>query len=81
MNRLAKYLFDCGHVQNIQIGQSTTYTLVRANCLPEVKKDRVYNVFLSLERPLGILLRPNVDAPLAKDRIPVVNMSVLFAML
>ena len=49
MNKSAKYLFDCGHVQNILIGQSTAYTLVRANCLPEMKKDRVYKVFLSLE--------------------------------
>ena len=49
MNKSAKYLFDCGNVQNILTRQSTDYTPVRANCLPKMKKDHVYKVFLSLE--------------------------------
>ena len=49
MNKSAKYLFDCGHVQNIQIGTSTSHVLLKANCLPEMKKDRIYKVFLSLD--------------------------------
>ena len=74
----AKYPFNCGHVQSIQRGQSTAYTLVKASCLPEIKKDRVYKFFF--KRPLGTLLQLNVDAPLAKDQMPEVNMLVLFVM-
>ena len=66
MNKSAKYLFDCGHVQNIQIGQSTGYTLVRANCLPEMKKDRVYKVFLSLEKTSWDIATAECGCPAGK---------------
>ena len=31
MNKSAKYLYECGHVQNIQIGTSTSHMSVKAN--------------------------------------------------
>ena len=49
INKSAKYLFDCGHVQDIHIGSSTTKTLIKASCLPEMKKDRVYKILMSLD--------------------------------
>ena len=49
MNKSAKYLLDCGHIQNIQVGTSTPHTLVRASCLPEMKHDCVCKVLLLLD--------------------------------
>ena len=49
MNKRAKGRFDCGHVQNIQINISSSHVLLRASCLPEMKKDTVYKVRMSLE--------------------------------
>ena len=48
MNTRAKGLFDCGHVQGIQVGISGSHILIRASCLPEMKNDIVYKV-MSLE--------------------------------
>ena len=34
-----KRLYDCGHVQNIEVGTSISYVWVRADCLLEMKKN------------------------------------------
>ena len=49
MNTRAKGLFDCGHVQGIQVGISRCHVLLHASCLPEMKKDLVCKVLMSLE--------------------------------
>ena len=47
MNTKAKRLYDCGHIQNIEVSTSGSKVCIRASCLPEMKKD-VYKVSLSL---------------------------------
>ena len=49
MNKSAKYFFDCGHVQSIQVGSSSKHTLINATCLAEMKKDCVYKVLIALD--------------------------------
>ena len=48
MNSSAMHLFQCGHVQQIQVAFSQERLFLSANCLPEMKKDRVYKVIISL---------------------------------
>ena len=51
VNNSAANLFRCGHVQQIQVAHDKSDTLfVRADCLPEMKKDRVYNIKLKLSK-------------------------------
>lgn len=66
VNRSAKYLFDCGHVQNIQVGASTPHTWIKANCLPEMKKDRVYKLLLSLDSTSWDILTAECGCPAGK---------------
>ena len=49
INKSAKYLFDCGHVQNVQVGNTSSLLYIRANCLPEMRKDHVYRLVMSLQ--------------------------------
>ena len=48
INTAANDLFEGGHVQNIEIGKSEHYIHIKSNCLPEMHKDRVYKILLSL---------------------------------
>lgn len=51
INKSASNLYHCGHVQNIEVcnESSTNKLFVRADCLPEMKKDRVYKIILKLD--------------------------------
>ena len=44
-------LFRCGHVQKIQVCHEITSDsiFIRADCLPEMKKDRIYKIEQQLE--------------------------------
>lgn len=66
MNKSAKHLFDYGHVHNIQIGTSTSCVLLKANCLPEMKKDRIYKVLLSLNTTSWDILTAKCGCPAGK---------------
>ena len=49
VNKSGESLFRCGHVQSIQVCTTETpHLYVRANCLPEMKKDKVYRVCMAL---------------------------------
>ena len=48
INTAANNLFEGGHVQNIEIGESKHYIHIKSNCLPEMRKDRAYKILLSL---------------------------------
>ena len=50
INKSALNLFCCGHVQNIEISSDETNLHMRANCLPEMRKDRVYKLLLTMKR-------------------------------
>ena len=49
MNNSAENLFRCGHVQNIQLVTVDDRLFVKAECLPEMRKDRVYCVQMALQ--------------------------------
>ena len=51
VNSSALSLFRCGHVQNIQVCHEITSTniFIQADCLPEMKKDRMYKIQMQLE--------------------------------
>ena len=41
-------LFRCGHVQEIEVSQTNEKVFLKAKCLPEMKKDRVYKLLMSM---------------------------------
>ena len=43
-------LFKEGHIQKIYVCDSTTSVYVKATCLPEMKKDRAYSLFVTIEK-------------------------------
>ena len=51
INKSASNLYRCGHVQKIEIcsESSTNKVFIRADCLPEMKKDRIYKIILKLD--------------------------------
>ena len=51
INANAKKLFDCGHVQNIEVGTHNSLTWVS---LPEMKKNVVYKLVISLNTKYDI---------------------------
>ena len=51
INSTAEKLFRCGHVQHIQVAQDTVDTFfLHADCLPEMKKDRMYKISMKLAK-------------------------------
>ena len=48
INKSALNLFHCGHVQNIEVSSDNRKLHMRGNCLPEMCKDHVYKLFLSM---------------------------------
>ena len=53
-NVLADNLFKCGHVQNIQVNSTSESLLVKADCLPEMRKDYIYKLMIHLGSGLNI---------------------------
>ena len=51
INQKARYLFQCGHVQKLEIKSSNSCMYIRADCLPEMKKDTVYKIRMTLNHP------------------------------
>ena len=49
VNRSAENLFRCGHIQRIECVPEGDILYVRSNCLPEMRKDRVYCVKIALQ--------------------------------
>ena len=49
INKSAKYLYDCGHIQGMEVGYTSTSMHLRATCIPEMRKDRVYKVIMSFD--------------------------------
>ena len=43
-------LFKEGHIQKVYVSDSTMNVYVKATCLPEMKKDRTYSLFLTIEK-------------------------------
>ena len=50
MNNSACGFYHCGHVQKVEVCQEdiSNTLFIRANCLPEMRKDWVYNILMKL---------------------------------
>ena len=48
VNKSAENLFLCGHVHDIELNTDGDILCVRAKCRPEMRKDRIYKLILSL---------------------------------
>ena len=57
LNQSALNLFRCGHVQSVEVSSDEMKLFIRAKCLPEMKRDRVYRLcmFLSKDSSIDIL--------------------------
>ena len=75
VNSSALSLFRCDHVQKIRVCHqiSSSSTFICADCLPEMKKDRVYKVEIELEHSSFDICR--VDVQLVE--VPLVVASTL----
>ena len=49
INKAAKHLYDCGHIQNVEVGSNSNALYIRAACIPEMRKDRIYKLIMSLD--------------------------------
>ena len=51
INKSGCNLYRCGHVQKIEVchASSSDKVYIRADCLPEMRKDRVYKIILKLD--------------------------------
>ena len=48
INKSAENLFHCGHVQALLVTSKDEYWWVKADCRPEMKKDKMYKMIMSL---------------------------------
>ena len=69
MNQSAENLFLRGHVQRIEVGTgkgASSTIWVRADCLPEMKKDRIYKVILCLNDQVFDIVEAQCGCPAGK---------------
>ena len=45
LNKSAESLFCFGHMQAVHVYSTDDYLFVKANCLPEMRKDELYHVW------------------------------------
>ena len=48
INKSAENLFHCGHVQAMLVTCKDEYWWIKADCRPEMKKDKMYKIIMSL---------------------------------
>ena len=66
VNNSAEYLFRCGHVQAILFCSNEKYLFIKAKCLPEMRKDRVYLLNMALIRPGCDIVSAECGCPAGK---------------
>ena len=66
INKRAENLFICGHIQCIQVLRHDSQLLFKANCLPEMKKDKVYIVKLGLNASSFDIIYAKCGCPAGK---------------
>ncbi len=67
INSSAENLFRCGHVQNIEVNTTdSTLLFLKASCLPEMRKDRIYSLNLALNNKLYDIVYASCSCPAGK---------------
>lgn len=65
INNSAQNLFRCGHIQDIKV-LFDKHMCVKANCLPEMRKDRVYKLLLFLDLESADIVAAECGCPAGK---------------
>jgi len=47
--KATKHLYDCGHIQNFEVGSNSNALYIQATCIPEMQKDHIYKLIISLD--------------------------------
>ena len=63
MSSQAYVLSERGHVQNIQFASDNYFIHIRAECLPQMRKDRKYKLSLVLERQSNDITEAECECP------------------
>ena len=63
MNKSAINLFRSGHVQNIEVSADESRLFMRAKCLPEMRKGRVYKLLLTMRKTTLDILSAKCGCP------------------
>ena len=67
MNKSALNLFQCVHIQNIRVSYTSQKQLcIKSNCIPEMRKDQVYKVILTLESDMYNVVGADYGSPAGK---------------
>jgi len=67
VNKAAKHLYDCGHVQNVEVSYTNIKNILRAICHPDMQKDRIYNLLMSINQNSYDITAANCDCPAGKE--------------
>jgi len=59
-------LFRCGHVQQVEASSGRQSLWIRAKCLPQMKKDRIYKLLLSLNYNSFDIIHAQCECPAGK---------------
>ena len=49
INKAAKHLYDCGHMQNVEVGSNSNALYIQATSIPEMRKDHIDKLIMSLD--------------------------------
>ena len=69
INKSAKYLYDCGHIQCMEVGYTSTSMHLRAMCIPEMRKDRIYKVMMILDHSTSDINATTCGCPAVKGPV------------
>ena len=63
LNNSAMSLFRCGHIQDIMISQANGFLNLHTKCMPEMKKDKMYKLFLHLDPDILAIVGAECGCP------------------
>ena len=66
LNNSAMSLFRCGHIQDIMISQANGFLNLHTKCMPEMKKDKMYKLFLHLDPDILAIVGAECGCPAGK---------------
>ena len=69
INKSAKYLYDCGHIQYMEVGYTSTSMHLRATCIPEMRKDCIHKVMMILDRRTSDINAATCGCPAGKGPV------------
>ena len=79
MNDSAMNLYWCGHIQQMLVCYSMNQKElhIKANCIPEMRKDRIYHLLLSVGLPSFDIISAECGCPAGKHLVNILVVSAL----